>query len=237
MFYHLSFSYLLSFSLYPPAYAEPQIISSESNSTSSQLSPLQNRAIILSQIMTQPASRSNKQTYAESNSIPVPVIFKITLQGTAEESSFGLLEGTLEIQPAASGDPNPFLVALYMNAQTDAELVPGSIFWQSFTAGHPQQQEQYSRITVTNNQVRLDINPSQTFRSDVMWFTAVTGTMADYMRQAGRVPRSSVSPTSGTLTFSIQGDRISGEIQATGETDLGLPSTYRAQFTGQRIAQ
>ena len=235
MFSYLSLPYLLSFSLGAPLYANPQTTATAIASPLSQpLSP-QIMAIDSSQTVAQTDSPSNPQAAPERESISVPQTFRITLQGTTEAGTFAQLQGTLEIQPAAAGDPNPFLVAFYMNAQTDAELVPGSLFWQSFTAGHPKQQEQYSRITVTNGQVRLEVNPSQTFRSDVTWFTAVTGAMADFMRQAGRVPRSSVSATSGTLTFSIEGDRISGAIEATGESDLGLPSTYRAQFTGQRM--
>jgi hypothetical protein len=168
--------------------------------------------------------------------VRVPATFKISLQGTTETGSFGPLEGRLEIQPAPVEDPNPFLVAFYMSAQSEAELVPGSLFWQSFTPGHPKRTEQLSRITVANGQVQLKLNPSQTLRSDVMWFTGVTGAMADFMQQKGRIPRSTANITNGTMTFSVQGDRITGEIQASGVTDLGLPSTYTARFTGQRTS-
>ena len=121
-----------------------------------------------------------------------------------------------------------------MTAETDAELVNGSVFWQSYTAGHPKQDEHFSRVSVSNRQVQLQVNPSDDFlRSDVMWFTQI-GSDPLGNTLGGSSMRSGAMPTAGTMTFTIENGQVSGEIQLSGMTDLGLSSTYRATFSGRQ---
>lgn len=208
----------------------------------------------------------NSQPTKEIEGIRVPSTFNISLQGETDGQSFGTLSGTLEIQPSSSGDPNPFLVSLYMNAASPEELTIGSLFWQSYLPDHPQRQEHYSQITVTNGQVRMEVNPSEGFRSDFTWFTR--GSLVDQLRKLdeelnqineeinqrneelgqprieidsteipNRPNRLGVVAKSGILTFSIQGNQISGTINASGISDEGQSSTYRAKFTGEIVTK
>jgi hypothetical protein len=112
MFSYLPLPYLLS--LGSPLYANPQTaVTAIASPLSQPLSP-QIMAIDFSQTPAQTNSPSNPQAAPERESISMPQTFKITLQGTTEAGTFAPLQGTLEIQPAADGDPNPFLVAFYM---------------------------------------------------------------------------------------------------------------------------
>lgn len=210
----------------------------------------------------------------EINSLPkeeiegtiVPSIFSISLQGEIDGKSFNNLPGTLEIRPASDEDLNPFLVSLYMNEMSPGNLKFGSLFWQSYTPDHPQEQEHYSRITVTNAQVSMEINPSNGYRSDVMWSTPslLEGELRNLNEEleqmneeinqmneemgkprieldSGEIPNkttySAVVPQSGVLTFSIQENQIIGTINASGISGEGQASTYQAEFTGQIIQQ
>ena len=199
----------------------------------------------------------------EIEGIKVPSVFRISLQGETDGESFSSLSGTLEIRPSSDGDPNPFLVSLYMNEANPDNLQIGSLFWQSYLPGHPKQQEYYSRISVANSQVRMEVNPSEGFRSDVMWFTHGSlgeqlGELDEELRQINEelrqlgiepaeipsqserveVPkRLGIVVKSGTLTFSIQGNQISGTIEASGISDEGQSSTYKAKFTGEMVTE
>lgn len=177
----------------------------------------------------------NQQQPAPKDNISVPAQFLISLSGSTEAGAFQELPAILELTPPQAGDPNPLLIALYMAAQSEDVLVNGSLFWQSFTAGHPQQGEHFSQVTVTSNQVQMQLNPSENpIRSDVMWFTQVTGTLADMMMNEGVSLRSGATGTAGTMLIRLEGDRVLGEIQLSGITDFGVASTYEAQFSGQR---
>ena len=199
----------------------------------------------------------------EIEGIKVPSVFRISLQGETDGESFSSLSGTLEIRPSSDGDPNPFLVSLYMNEANPDNLQIGSLFWQSYSPGHPKQQEYYSRISVANSQVRMEVNPSEGFRSDVMWFTHGSlgeqlGELDEELRQINEelrelgiepaempsqserveVPkRLGIVVKSGTLTFSIQGNQISGTIEASGISDEGQSSIYKAKFTGEMVTE
>jgi hypothetical protein len=181
--------------------------------------------------------QSIKQTASTVESLNIPSVFSVMLQGETEASSFSALSATLEIQPSPPGDPNPFLITCYMNAKEDKELVNGSLFWQSYSAEHPRRDEQYSRIIVTGNRVQMEVSPSNGLRSDVMWFTTSMGILpADIAGETRQMSRIGVMGMSGTLTFSIQENQISGEIQISGMSDLDTPSTYKATFVGNRIS-
>jgi len=189
-----------------------------------------------SQKMAEISQSTNKQSVTAIEGLNIPSVFAIELQGATEASLFSALTATLEIQPSSPSDPNPFLITCYMNAETDAELVNGSLFWQSYISGHPRQDEQYSRITVVGNQIRMEVNPSNFLRSDVMWFTTSMGLLpVDMTGETRQMSRVGAMGMNGTLTFSIQENKISGEIQISGMSDLDTPSTYKATFTGKRI--
>ncbi|NET34849.1 MAG: hypothetical protein F6K19_22960 [Cyanothece sp. SIO1E1] len=180
------------------------------------------------------AQTHQKQQITLIKGVPVPAQFQIEIEGETESGAFGPLPAILEISLPQSGDPNPLLIALYMTAQTEAELGNGSIFWQSFTAGHPKQDEHFSQVTVSSSQVQMQVNLSDdNLRSDVMWFTQITGALADTISEAGGSIRSGVVPTAGTMTFTVQDNQVSGEIQLSGTTDLGVPSNYQAHFSSQ----
>lgn len=171
---------------------------------------------------------STKQT----TSFSLPVQFAVEITGSTEAGSFGPLPALLELTASQADDLNPFVVSLYMVAQSDEELVNGSIFWQSFVPESPQRDEHFSQVTVSNNQVQLQVSPSSAdFRGDVMWFTQLTGTLAEMM---GGNLRSGAVPTTGTMIFVIEGNQISGQMQLSGMSDLGIESIYQAQFSGQQ---
>jgi|GEM_PF-2968686 len=176
-----------------------------------------------------------KQQTSLIEGILVPAQFQINITGETESAAFGPLPAVLEIVFPQAGDPNPLLIAVSMTAQTEADLGNGSIFWQSFSAGHPKQNEHFSRVTVSNGQVQMQVNPiDDSLRSDVMWFTQITGTLAEAMTASGGSVRSGVAPTTGSMTFNVNGNQVSGEMRLAGITDLGVSSTYQARFNGQR---
>lgn len=169
-----------------------------------------------------------KQRESRIEGIAVPATFSITLEGATEAQAFGPLPAVIELLPPPPQDPNPLQISLYMATQSEAELVNGSIFWQSYSPGLPNRDSHFSQVTVSNGQGQMQVNPSEdSFRSDVMWFTEVTGMLAESLD--GNV-RSGVVPTEGILTFTIEGDQITGEMRLSGMTDLGVASTYQARF-------
>ncbi|WP_172957425.1 CHAT domain-containing protein [Aphanothece sacrum] len=218
---------------------------------------------ILRQIETNKMNNLPKQ---EIKGIIVPSRYKIFLEGKIDDKPFDVISGTLEIQPASEGDPNPFLVALYMDKVKPEELKIGSLFWQSYSPGHPQEKEHFSRISISNNQVSMEINPSEGFRSDVTWF--IQGLLGENLQQlqqeldqiqeqinqvleeqgqprtetgSYKIPNkptfAGVVPKSGLLTFSIQNNQILGTIDASGISSDGKQSRYQAKFTGQLIEE
>lgn len=173
-----------------------------------------------------------KQQESLIEGIAVPATFSIALEGATEAQAFGPLPAVIELLPPPPQDPNPLQISLYMAAQSEAELVNGSIFWQSFSPDLPNRNSHFSQVTVANGQGQMQVNPSDdSFRSDVMWFTEITGTLAELLE--GNT-RSAAVPNAGTLTFTIADNQISGELQLTGTTDLGAASTYQARFSGQQ---
>jgi CHAT domain-containing protein/uncharacterized protein HemY len=172
-----------------------------------------------------PASQVSVQSPKLIQGIQVPSSFRISLQGKTEAQAFGPLRATLKILPSYTGDPNPFLVQL----STEVNGANGSLLWSSFAPTQTGRQEAYSKITVNGNQVNLEVNPTQTVRLDVSWFSLVAGGLEELV---GSVPVGA-TVKQGTLMFSIQGNSISGSIKAEGTSDLGNPSRYEATFTGQ----
>ncbi|MDJ0581548.1 tetratricopeptide repeat protein [Crocosphaera sp.] len=208
--------------------------------------------------------RINSLPKQEIEGIIVPSIYSISIEGKINDKPFKALSGALEISPPSEADPNPFSVAVYINNPEDIKI--GSLFWQSYFPGHPREQDHYSRISISNNQVRMEINPSEGVRSDVTWFTE--GLLGENLQQlqeelnqleeqinqaleeqgqprtetgSYQIPNqptfADVVPKNGTLTFSIQNNQISGTIDASGISSEGQPSRYQAQFSGQLIEE
>lgn len=162
--------------------------------------------------------------------LSLPVRFTVDLVGETEAGAFGPLPALLELAVPQGDDPNPLLVSLYMAAQNDEELVNGSIFWQSYVLESPQRDEHFSRVEVDGSQVQMQVSPSEvSFRGDVMWFTQLTDSLAEMM---GGNLRSGVVPSEGRMTFAIEGNEVTGQMQLTGMSDLGVSSTYQAEFSG-----
>ncbi len=177
-----------------------------------------------------PASQVIAQSSKKIQGVQVPSTFKISLNGKTEAQAFDSLAATLKISSATAGDPNPFLV----NLQTERDLVNGSLMWSSFSSAQVGRREFYSKITINGNQVRLDVNPSQEqSRLDISWTTLPDGQIGELIEQSPV----GVQVKEGFIIFSIQGDSISGKIQAEGISWFGKPSRYEAEFTGQIITE
>lgn len=165
--------------------------------------------------------------------IEVPSTFKIVLEGKTEAQSFGSLAASLEISPHSHpNDPNPFEV--WLSTETSDRV--GRFFWQSFWGSLIEEGERDGTITANNGQVDIEFQPPREARGGLTWETINQGEMARYLPTVG------VDVNQGTLSFGIQGDRISGSIRASGTVFGFAPeperfSTYEAQFTGQRIHQ
>lgn len=176
-----------------------------------------------------PASQVAVQSPKRVEKIKFPSSYKISLQGQTESSTFEQLSAILKILPPTSNDPNPLLVSL----STELHGNNGSISWSSFVSTNKGQQEPHSRISVDNNQVRLEVNPTEKLRLDVSWFTLIRGGLEQLV---GSLPIGA-TVKQGMLTFSIQDNSISGSIKADGTSDFGNPSHYEATFTGQLIQE
>jgi hypothetical protein len=172
---------------------------------------------------------------AKAADLQVPISYQIRIQGKTEAATFADIAAILEITPTRQPDPNPVLVALYPANAAAMNFANGSLFWQSYTPDLPTADEHFSRVTLEGNRVRMEVNPSATFRSDVMWFTKMTDTLTELPGMQGQPGQMSASAEVGTLTFQVEGDLVTGEVEITGTSDMGTPSTYTATLTGQAL--
>lgn len=180
------------------------------------------------------APESSKQV-SEAGNIVIPSSYQITIQGETEAGTFDGIEAVLEVTPTEDPDPNPILVAVYPANPQPENLVPGHFFWQSYLPGLPTADEHSSRVTVEGSRVRVEVNASDKLRSDVMWFTEVTGTLAEIPGMPEQSGRIGATAQTGTLTFQVEGSDITGEANLVGTSDMGTPSTYKATFSGQAL--
>jgi CHAT domain-containing protein len=182
----------------------------------------------ISQTLT-PAAQVALEPAKQIQGIQVPSSFRLSLRGKTEAKQFGPLSGTLRILPSADGSTNPFYVLL----KTDSDKVNGSLYWSSAFTNQTGQKAS-SRITVNGNQVHLEVIPTQgQLLTDVSWFTLVSGKLGD-LTERSPIP---TSVKQGTLTFSIQGNSISGKIVAEGTSYFNSLSNYEAEFTGQILQE
>lgn len=165
----------------------------------------------------------------------IPSSYQITIQGETEAGAFSGIEAVLEVTPTGEPDPNPILVAIYPADPQPANLVTGHFFWQSYSPGLPTADEHFSIVMVDGSRVRMEVNPSEKLRSDVMWFTEVTGTLAEIPGMPEQSGQMGAMPQTGTLTFQVEGSDITGEVNLAGTSDMGTPSTYKATFSGKAL--
>lgn len=198
-----------------------KIVLSATQATNAKIS---RRVAQISQTLS-PVSEVVTQPRKMVQGISIPSFFQISLRGKTEAQAFGTLPATLKILPSSTGDSNPFFVIL----KTEADDRNGSILWSSFAPVQAGRNELYSKIVVNGSRVRLEVNPSEEFRTDIFWSTLTNGKL-------GELIGSSVTGVfivkQGTLTFEIQGNSISGTLRAEGISILGNPSKYEAEFTG-----
>jgi len=182
----------------------------------------------ISQVLAQNAQPPSlkRETIA---GIEVPSTFNISLEGKTEAQEFGSFSGTLQILPCNHpNDPNPFLVKLSTEI---LDSVNGRFLWQSFEGSLIDRGTANGAITLNNGQICIEFQPNnRELRVGLTWDTVNQWEMAEYLPTVG------VDVNQGTLTFVIQGDRVSGSIRASGNV-FNKPeqvSTYEAEFTGQR---
>jgi hypothetical protein len=184
----------------------------------------------VAKITQQLSQQPQKEPTVEIAGIRVPSIFRITLEGTLEGQPFSPLSGTLKILSRHSRDPNPFLVDL----STDLDRVNGGISWTSFVPTRSKKSELNSKIQIERGQVNLNVELGSHFRVGIMWFTFEERASTSKYRHLLAGILIGATATSGNFTFSIQGSRVSGNILASGKTDMGGdPSTYQARLIGQ----
>ena len=185
----------------------------------------------------QPASIAPERSkqVSEAGDIMIHSSYQIMIQGETEAGTFSGIEAVLEVTPTGELDPNPILVAIYPANPQPENLVMGHFFWQSYSPGLPTADEHFSRVTVDGRRVRMEVNSSDKLRGDVMWFTEVTGTLAEIPGMPEQSGRIGATVQTGTLTFQVEGSDITGEVDLAGTSDMGTPSTYKATFSGQAL--
>lgn len=184
--------------------------------------------------ISQHLCQQSSETHQEIAGIQVPSRFRILLHGQTETQPFESLSGTLKIMPKSHpGDLNPFEISL----STDiVEGINGRFSWNSFTKLQVGEGQQQGQIVAKDGEVQVELFPNLSMQFGMTWDTLNQGNYANLFPIIG------VDITSGSLTFSIQGDRISGEINAVGKTnelmgEIPRDSNYTAQFKGQKQAE
>lgn len=152
----------------------------------------------------------------------IPVIFNISLQGKTEAKSFGPLAGILFIGSFPPGNPNPVSIHLLSNSGR----TNGSISW-SFEQSGKAVPDTHTQLN--NDQIRVEFKPSKQIRP-IFWNTAP----ADASANQTTIP---VQGEAGTLTLTITGNHISGQVRAFGlynqDSKYNQQSTYEATLTGE----
>lgn len=165
----------------------------------------------------------------EIEGIKIPSQFKISLEGKTNKGAFSSLPGTLFITNKTHKESqSPFSISLAINP--DLFGTNGFIVLNS---EENNQEDPNTRIHVSNNQVRLEFSLSEFMRSTTYTLGADESS-PDLYRQ--------VLIENAILTFTYEGNQISGEIKASG---IILPggadeyfsdaekSTYEAKLTGE----
>jgi CHAT domain-containing protein len=146
------------------------------------------------------------------------VIFDVLFEGKTEANKFDSLPGLLFINLNKGSEP-PSKVTLTVNP--NSLITKGGFFLSTGDSVDPSIQ-----IRGNKNQFQVDFKPSGKMRS-LSWFTL----------PIGRISSTEAIPVIGeaaTVTLTIQGKQVTGEIRAKGySSDNNQPSTYEAKFTGK----
>lgn len=166
----------------------------------------------------------------EIEEITIPSQFSISLEGKTDKGVFGTLSGDLFISEPPSKSRNPLSVSLGVNSNLHG--TNGWIYLSSEEAG---QGTPNISIQANSGQVHLELSPSEIMRSSTYTYTLGPDESNPELPVLVLIEE-------GTLTFSIEGDRISGEIKVSG---IHFPagadeyfsdaeqSTYEAKLTGE----
>jgi CHAT domain-containing protein len=187
----------------------------------------------ISQVLTE-ASQAQEEEVAIIGNVSVPSEFAVSFTGSVDNQSFSALSGSLKILPSPyDNDSNPFFVSL----STDVQNEFGSFYWASKgepSPGVSTSHEFYSRLTVENGQIEVNLTPSEeVVRSDVFWFTEDSGTLG----QIVQAPIGVNQVRRGELSFTVNGNQVEGTFSTTGTNWFGQESNYRADFSGQLVSQ
>ena len=164
----------------------------------------------------------------EIEGIKIPSQFRISLEGKTDKGAFSSLPGTLFINETAPGSQSPFSITLAINPD-----LFGTNGWMGLTSEEAGRETPNIKIQANNGQVRLEFSPSEVMRSTTYTLGADESS-PDLNRQ--------VLIENGILTFTVEGNQISGEIKADGIIFPGgadeyfsnaEQSTYEAKLTGE----
>ncbi|MBF0592871.1 MAG: CHAT domain-containing protein [Nitrospirae bacterium] len=163
------------------------------------------------------ASENNVMYDKVIEGVKVPSFYDITLEGKTDDMAFKGIKGAIYINQSENGDTNPFSVFL---SSPDIKLSEGYIAWHSATMLSNNTFKANGKIDVKDGRVTLKVGDDEG-RTDISW-GASDDIMVYYEKD-------------GVLSFSVQGDDISGGIHASGlgGMDRKRKSVYDATFTGK----
>ncbi|MGA7952840.1 MAG: hypothetical protein WCA07_04895, partial [Gloeobacterales cyanobacterium] len=160
--------------------------------------------------------------YEQIQGIWAPSVFDLSVEGKTEFAAFGPLPAQLGILPTESGKPNPLQISL----MTTSKVANGDFTW-----GQGLADEELGVMQVSQGQIRVEFQSDQpNYNSGLNWYTTPKGASSNQTTP--------VVPEKATLTLSFQGDRVTGELHASGvysaDGSYNQTSTYEAKITGQR---
>lgn len=158
--------------------------------------------------------------------VEIPSVFSLSLSGKIEKYSFSI-PATIKILPTSKEDSNPFLLIL----STDSSDILGSIFWKSFSILRFGKICQTTRMCFINGRVQLEIKNGNIDHKYFTWFVSMDEEVPELLNEITNLTQIN----RGFLNFCIKENRIFGEIQVSGISDLKKSYSYEAKFTGERI--
>lgn len=163
----------------------------------------------------------------ELEGIKIPSQFNISLKGQTDQGVFDSLSGILFITASSSESQYPFLITLVINPD-----LFGKNGWIYLNTEENFQKAPNIKIQVKSRQVCLEIISNQ--NTHPIYTLGTESSSPDFNRR--------VLIEKGILTFTVDGDNISGEIKASGIylpntnehfSDFEKLSTYEAKLMGK----